>query len=243
MCIIQLDENDPKRKEVLRQRVNDYIRRAETLKMAFVDGKDKRALVESKKDASLQRIPTIERSTAFTYNELSLYQIVTFRIRNLHTRSYRLAWSIAIFVYACQYRSELVTLPSRRDFEFATVNSQIINSGHEITCLSVGALSKSTTGMTDALEIGEVAEQYLAEGNYALALEKFQSCLSVLVPLLGKEPFGRRRDLLHKQVITINRNIRFVGRCTAANGFTIIPRSCPRRAADNEYEKSVSSVK
>lgn len=55
--------------------------------------------------------------------------------------------------------------------------------------------------MVDALEIGEAAEQYLAEGSYVLALEKFQSCLSVLVPLLGKEPIGRRRDLLHKQVI------------------------------------------
>ncbi|XP_032666992.1 serine/threonine-protein kinase ULK3 isoform X2 [Odontomachus brunneus] len=126
------NESDPKRKEILRQRVNDYIRRAETLKMAFVDGKDKQSLVENKKDASLQRIPTLERST-FAYNELRV-------------------------------------------------------------------LSKSTTGMTDAFEIGEVAEQYLAEGNYALALEKFQSCLSVLVPLLGKEPLGRRRDLLHKQV-------------------------------------------
>lgn len=55
--------------------------------------------------------------------------------------------------------------------------------------------------MTAALEIGEAGEQYLAEGNYALALEKFQSCLGVLVPLLGKEPLGRRRDLLYKQVI------------------------------------------
>lgn len=61
-------------------------------------------------------------------------------------------------------------------------------------------LGKSTPGMRDALEIGEAGEQYLAEGNYTLALEKFQSCLSVLVPLLGKEPLGRRRDLLHKQV-------------------------------------------
>lgn len=70
-----------------------------------------------------------------------------------------------------------------------------------IIYLSLGILSKSTTGMTDALEIGEAAEQYLAEGSYALALEKFQSCLGVLVPLLGKEPLGRRRDLLYKQVI------------------------------------------
>ena len=54
--------------------------------------------------------------------------------------------------------------------------------------------------MADGLEIGEVAELYLAEGNYVLGLEKFQSCLGILVPLLGKEPPGRRRDLLHKQV-------------------------------------------
>ncbi|XP_070511150.1 serine/threonine-protein kinase ULK3 isoform X2 [Cardiocondyla obscurior] len=107
---ILTNEGDLKRKEALRHRVNDYIRRAETLKVAFVDG-------------SNEKRPTSEK-----------------------------------------------------------------------------LLSKSTSGMLDALEIGEAAEQYLAEGNYALALEKFQSCLSVLVPLLGKEPIGRRRDLLHKQI-------------------------------------------
>ncbi|XP_076277263.1 unc-51 like kinase 3 homolog Aduk isoform X3 [Lasioglossum baleicum] len=61
-------------------------------------------------------------------------------------------------------------------------------------------LSKSTTKMLDGLEIGEVAEQYLAEGSYVHALERFQSCLGILVPLLKKEPPGRRRDLLYKQV-------------------------------------------
>ena len=55
--------------------------------------------------------------------------------------------------------------------------------------------------MSAALEIGESAEQYLAEGSYELALDKFQSSLKVLVPLLGKEPPGRRRELLSKQVI------------------------------------------
>lgn len=54
--------------------------------------------------------------------------------------------------------------------------------------------------MFDALEIGEVAQLYLAEGNYELALGKFQSCLKILVPLLGKEPPGRRKELLSKQV-------------------------------------------
>ncbi|XP_011868269.1 PREDICTED: serine/threonine-protein kinase ULK3 isoform X2 [Vollenhovia emeryi] len=133
---ILTNESDLKRKEVLRHRVNDYIRRAETLKVAFVDEsieKKRPAPTNKGTNRSLQRIPSSEKSSAITYNEL----------RNL---------------------------------------------------------SKSTTGMVDALEIGEAAEQYLAEGSYAQALEKFQSCLSVLVPLLGKEPIGRRRDLLHKQV-------------------------------------------
>ncbi|KAG7204805.1 hypothetical protein KM043_005211 [Ampulex compressa] len=61
-------------------------------------------------------------------------------------------------------------------------------------------LCKSTPSMADGIEIGDIAEQYLAEGNYALALEKFQSCLGVLVPLLRKEPPGQRRSLLHEQV-------------------------------------------
>ncbi|XP_067203282.1 serine/threonine-protein kinase ULK3 isoform X2 [Linepithema humile] len=131
---ILINENDLKRKEILRHRVNDYIRRAETLKVAFRDDNDeKHPSSENKGNTShLQRTPSLERSSAFAYNELR-------------------------------------------------------------------CLSKSTSGMTDALEIGEAAEQYLAEGSYALALEKFQSCLGILVSLLGKEPLGRRRDLLHKQ--------------------------------------------
>lgn len=54
--------------------------------------------------------------------------------------------------------------------------------------------------MASALEMGEVGEQYFAEGNYALALEKFKSSLGILMRVLAKEPPGRRRDLLHQQV-------------------------------------------
>ncbi|XP_011634933.1 serine/threonine-protein kinase ULK3 [Pogonomyrmex barbatus] len=130
---ILTNENDLKRKEILRHRVNDYIRRAETLKVAFID-ENKGPAPENKGNiSSLQKIASLEKSSAFVYLELRI-------------------------------------------------------------------LSKSTTNMADALEIGEAAEQYLAEGNYTLALEKFQSCLSILMPLLGKEPLGRRRDLLHKQI-------------------------------------------
>ncbi|KAK2587334.1 hypothetical protein KPH14_003051 [Odynerus spinipes] len=134
------NECDPKKKEVLGLHVNDYISRAEKLKLKTIDNENNGSKekvvepVEEKANVSgLQRVQSLNRRPGFSFQELR-------------------------------------------------------------------ALSKSTIGMADALEIGEVGEQYLAEGNYALALEKFQSSLSVLVPLLGKEPSGRRRDLLHKQV-------------------------------------------
>lgn len=134
------NECDPKRKEVLRLHVNDYIKRAEKLKLETIDnendaGKEKTAgRVEERGNVSTStRFQSLKKRSGFCFQELR-------------------------------------------------------------------TLGKSTTGMVDALEIGEAAEQYLAEGNYSLALEKFQSSLSVLVPLLGKEPPGRRKDLLHKQV-------------------------------------------
>ena len=64
-------------------------------------------------------------------------------------------------------------------------------------------LSKSTSEMAAGLEMGETGEQYLAEGNYNLALEKFKACLGMLVRVLSKEPPGRRRELLHHQVSKI----------------------------------------
>lgn len=82
---IQLDESDLKRKEVLRHRVNDYIRRAETLKAhAFIDGNNKkRPAPENKGNSSLlQRIPSLEKSSAFTYNELRLYRYVCWNFQN-----------------------------------------------------------------------------------------------------------------------------------------------------------------
>ncbi|XP_074107124.1 unc-51 like kinase 3 homolog Aduk isoform X3 [Cotesia typhae] len=62
------------------------------------------------------------------------------------------------------------------------------------------SLSKSTFDMASGLEMGEVGEQYFAEGNYSLALEKYKACLGILVRVLSKEPPGRRRELLHKQI-------------------------------------------
>ncbi|CAK9806871.1 Serine/threonine-protein kinase ULK3 [Anthophora quadrimaculata] len=130
-------ESDSKRKESLRLRINDYIKRAEVLKTSCIDNsndKDKSEQVEDKRNSStIPRMPFLSSGSSIEYHELR-------------------------------------------------------------------TLSKSTTGMADALEIGEVAELYVAEGNYSVALQKFKWCLGLLVPLLGKEPPGRRRDLLHKQV-------------------------------------------
>lgn len=40
----------------------------------------------------------------------------------------------------------------------------------------------------------------MKEGQYNLALGKFEGCLASLMPMLALEPKGPRRDLLHKQV-------------------------------------------
>ncbi|CAG5099486.1 Similar to ulk3: Serine/threonine-protein kinase ULK3 (Xenopus laevis) [Cotesia congregata] len=64
----------------------------------------------------------------------------------------------------------------------------------------MGSLSKSTFDMASGLEMGEIGEQYFAEGNYSLALEKYKACLGILVRVLSKEPPGKRRELLHKQI-------------------------------------------
>ncbi|KAK7790208.1 hypothetical protein R5R35_013171 [Gryllus longicercus] len=61
-------------------------------------------------------------------------------------------------------------------------------------------LCSATPGLTSALEIGRDAELYMAEGQYPTALEKFEACLGVLVPAIGKEPKGHRRDLMHCQI-------------------------------------------
>ncbi|GLH05652.1 Serine/threonine-protein kinase ULK3 [Gryllus bimaculatus] len=61
-------------------------------------------------------------------------------------------------------------------------------------------LCSATPGLTSALEIGRDAELYMAEGQYPTALEKFEACLGVLVPAIGKEPKGHRRDLMHSQI-------------------------------------------
>ncbi|PNF34892.1 hypothetical protein B7P43_G01415 [Cryptotermes secundus] len=61
-------------------------------------------------------------------------------------------------------------------------------------------LCNATPAIAAALEIGSSAEQYVSEGHYQSALDKFQSCLGILIPLLNNEPKGHRRDLLYNQI-------------------------------------------
>ncbi|XP_054285473.1 serine/threonine-protein kinase ULK3 isoform X2 [Macrosteles quadrilineatus] len=68
------------------------------------------------------------------------------------------------------------------------------------TPMELMALCSTTPSLRDALEIGQAAQMYLAEGQYQLALDKFQASLGVLVPLLATEPLGPRKELLYRQV-------------------------------------------
>jgi hypothetical protein len=64
----------------------------------------------------------------------------------------------------------------------------------------LGQLCNATPAIATAVEIGCSAEQYVSEGHYQSALDKFESSLGILIPLLTNEPKGRRRDLLYNQI-------------------------------------------
>ena len=54
--------------------------------------------------------------------------------------------------------------------------------------------------MSTGLEIGRDAEGYEIEGQYPLALSKYETALGILLPELGNEPPGRRKTLLQYEV-------------------------------------------
>ena len=68
-------------------------------------------------------------------------------------------------------------------------------------CQFQGALVSTTPSLKSALDIGVVAVQYDAEGQFANALGGYQAALQQIIQLLSKEPRGKRKELLHKQVI------------------------------------------
>lgn len=61
-------------------------------------------------------------------------------------------------------------------------------------------LALMTPQLATGIDIGTTGEMYLAEGKKALALEKLTAALQILLPLLGNEPPGPRKEMLHSQV-------------------------------------------
>jgi len=61
------------------------------------------------------------------------------------------------------------------------------------------ALVSTTPSLKSALDIGVVAVQYDAEGQYSNALERYEAALKQIIQFLSKEPRGKRKELLHHQ--------------------------------------------
>lgn len=59
-------------------------------------------------------------------------------------------------------------------------------------------LTASSPAIRSALEIGRKGELYIFERNFKEALASFTLALGQLVPLLGTEPKGTRRDMMHQ---------------------------------------------
>ena len=60
-------------------------------------------------------------------------------------------------------------------------------------------LCSVTPQLKTALEIMQSAELYELEGQYSVALEKYQIALGMILPALSKEPKGQRKVLLHSE--------------------------------------------
>jgi serine/threonine-protein kinase ULK/ATG1 len=61
-------------------------------------------------------------------------------------------------------------------------------------------LSAGTPKLITALDIAKAAEAYELEGKYPVALEKYQTSLGMLLPLLSNEPAGKRKTMLHSEI-------------------------------------------
>ena len=61
-------------------------------------------------------------------------------------------------------------------------------------------LSRNTPPLYSALEIAQSAELYDQEGQTDVAFDKYQTSLGLLLPLLGKEHKGDRKNLLSQEI-------------------------------------------
>jgi len=92
-----------------------------------------------------------------------------------------------------------------------------------------GSLASSTPSFQTALDIRIERVLYDAEGQSQLAFDRYQLALETIIPLLNskEEPKGRRRDLLHQQVILFRKHL-------------VITFFCLK---NNKYEKKRAKVK
>ncbi len=74
------------------------------------------------------------------------------------------------------------------------------NSVEDSRFREVMELCSMTPRMATGLEIAKAAEGYELDGKYEVALEKYQTSLGLLLPLLSTEPRGPRKTLLHAEV-------------------------------------------
>lgn len=73
-------------------------------------------------------------------------------------------------------------------------------SSNVVNVIKPGSLANATPSLKTALEIGREGVQYDAEGAYSTAFDRYEAALQSIIPILNKEPKGRRKDLLHQQV-------------------------------------------
>jgi hypothetical protein len=72
--------------------------------------------------------------------------------------------------------------------------------------LELKQLSHMNPKMSTGLEIAKAAEEYELEAQYVIALDKYQTALGMLIPLLQCEPrSSRRKTLLHAEVSKLMR--------------------------------------
>jgi len=83
-----------------------------------------------------------------------------------------------------------------RELKYRNVGSSKNSSKHQ----QLIALCRTSSNLMTGVEICVQGEDYLAGGEYEMALDRMTSGLGVLVPALQHEPRGVRRDILRREV-------------------------------------------
>lgn len=88
-------------------------------------------------------------------------------------------------------------------FDFSSNSSSVMMSSIPSKISKIEELvkmSQNTPNLKTGVEIAQSAELYDFEGQHGTALDKYQSALGVLIPLLANEPKGDRKTLLNQEI-------------------------------------------